>query len=691
MKSKKKKIFWLLSEIFIAGLLLLIEKLYVTKIFSIDRFIILYFILSFIILHIFVKPSKIWNFIYDKRYLIAIFLLVFTVVCKYNMSSIGMWSYSIPEGGNIENGFPFLGIPRSIRSDEWLVSTPTTLSQSMTDNPYSLYNNLTMGINNKVSLYPNLPMKRFNIISSLFNIGYVFLPTEYAFSFTWMSKIIAFMLFSFEFCMILTNRNKLYSLLGMFLLAFAPTYHWWTSIDMIIWGEIAICVLYKFINSEKRLHRFLWSMILGVVGLNYLMGLYPAWQLPFGYVYAVIVFYLIIKNKDKLKWKYLLYLIPVFIIMFGIFIPIYMENKDVFEIISNTVYPGARFSTGGYGWQYLFNYFSQLFYPYKTISNPCEFSQFNSLYPIPIILGLYYTIISIKKKEVNGLVLSLTILSILLSIWNFIELPSIISKITFLYMSTPERTTTVVGYIMAILIVLILSNYETTKIKTNIFNNIFIPLVTIIIVTLGICTTINTIDAGYMSTLMIIISSVLIGMSIYLLMLNNKKYNMILVLTLIIISLISAATINPINKGLSIMYGTPFAEELQKIDKEDNDALWLATDSLMFQNYMIANGVSTINSTNTFPNLEFWEIIDEDSQYNEIYNRYAHIIVNLTSDETSAVLNQPDLITLNLNKDDVCKLDIDYIVTANSTDTIYDNYDLEYFEGGIRIYKTNCK
>lgn len=690
MKRKKIINFVIVQLIIILGLFLC-EKYLISNLFSIDRFIILYMVLSFLSVHLFIKPKMIWEYIYKKRYLIALILLVFCVSNKYHMSSVGIWNNVIVSEEEKVNYSPFLGIPRTIRSDEWLVSTPAQISQSKTKNPYSIYNNIIMGKESLVSLYPNLPAKRITILGSLFNLGYMFLDVERGFSFFWMARIITVLLVSFEFCMIITKKNKLYSLLGMFLIGFSPTYHWWTGINCIIWGEMAICFLYKFINTNNKIYRVLWSLGIGIIGLNYLLELYPAWQVPFGYVFGIIAVWLIIKNKDKLKLKDFLYLIPIITTIAAFFIPIYMENVEIFNITSNTVYPGERFSVGGSGWQLLFNYFSTIFYPFKALSNPSENAQFLSLFPIPIIIGLGYTIKNLKTKKTNGLITALSILSILLFLWNIFEIPDFVAKISLLFVSTPKRTTTTVGYVMVLLIVLIMSEYQGKEIMKNktLLNIISIILISFI-VSFGICISISIIDANFMTSNMIIISSILFSIIIYLFILNNKKTNKYLAILLIIVSFIVGGTINPISKGLSVFYEKSFAKSVREIVNNNPDAKWIATDSIVFQNYLITNGASTINSTNYYPNLELWKKIDPLHKYNEIYNRYAHIAIVLGEEESKFELVQADYFTLKLNYSDICKLDINYILAPREypindiiTNEIYSNL-------GLHIYETAC-
>ena len=144
------------------------------------------------------------------------------------------------------------------------------------------------------------------------------------------------------------------------------------------------------------------------------------------------------------------------IIMVAIILPSYLSSREIFTLVSNTVYPGARFSQGGSNWQDLFNYLLSPFLPFRIFANPSEYSQFLSFYPIPFILGLWYLFKNIKSKKNDVLLNIMLIAIVLLSVWNFIELPYVVSKVSLLYMSTPNRTAVTVGFICSVFPIYIL-------------------------------------------------------------------------------------------------------------------------------------------------------------------------------------------------------------------------------------------
>lgn len=361
---------------------------------------------------------------YKYRYLIGIILLSYITILGYNGSSVAFWNRIMQPNTNTYD--VILGIARGIRSDEWLVNTPNTLSQVY--NGFSSTNNTIMGISSNVTLYPSLPAFDISIICNIFNLPFLILPFENAFALMWFGKLFVIFFAWFELFMIITKKKKFYSLLGTVLITFSAANMWWycNNLAILAYGPLAILIINQFTNCNKIIYKLILSVLLAIVGLNYIFVLYPAWQVTYGYVFLCFFIWLLIENKAKIKWSDLLYLILSLLIIVAITMIVFNSSVDIYNTVTSTVYPGKRFSTGGYGYNLLFNYFASIFFPIISYHNPSEMSNFLSFYPIPIVMSLYYIIV---KKNRDLFLIIFSICAILLSLWNYIELPNIIAKI----------------------------------------------------------------------------------------------------------------------------------------------------------------------------------------------------------------------------------------------------------------------
>ena len=84
-------------------------------------------------------------------------------------------------------------------------------------------------------------------------------------------------------------------------------------------------------------------------------------------------------------------------------------------------------------------------------------------------------------------------------------------------------------------------------------------------------------------------------------------------------------------------------------------------------NFSIIAGAPTINSVNTYPNLERWKVLDPELKYKDIYNRYAHINVNILNNNNFNIdkfqFLYPDSFQINVTLDDLKKINTKYILS----------------------------
>ena len=666
-----------------------IKKLYFIN-FSYDLLLLFTIFNIFVLCHLFIDLRKMYNFIYQKRYLIGLIVLSFLVIGKYNGSSIEIWNDYIQPEYKLNNSI-ILGIPRGIRSDEWLVSTPLNLTQETKLVNNSSNNEILGAHNNLVTLYPNLPSKDISILSTPNNIGYLFLDSERAYSLSWYLPYFILFFATFEMFMIITKKNKIYSLVGAILISLSPVIGWWQSANIPAYGALAIVLFYYFVMEEKWLKKLFLSILFGYTGYLYIMCMYPAWQVPYAYVYLILLIWIIATNYKKIHKTDFLYLLPVLMIIAVPLIVIFKQNYDVLTVMNSTVYPGERMSTGGGEWRTLFTYILDIFYPYKRhLSNPCELAQYLSLYPLPIIYSIY---LMIKNKKKDLFLILSNIVLISLSIWIFFPLPKIISRLTLIYMSTENRAQVAIGYLSIIEIIYILNYYENNN-KNHLFN-IKKAIISLIITILTIKISNNIINIyypGYVNLLTSLICLVIFGLIMYLFILNNKKTNSTLCIIFVFVSVVSSILISPINKGLTIFYNKPISKEINKLVNENSNSIFMSVDeSITTANYLAVNGAKTINTTNYIPNLDLYHKLDPELKYNDVYNRYEHIAIKLVDRETKFELVQADCIRIELNKADICKMNVDYLA-YNGTDTSnLSEYQEIYSEYNFHLFKTNCK
>lgn len=669
-------------------------EIYDIKNLNIYLFLLISIFMFYISSHFLFKINKVYDFIFKKRFIIAILILFIIVLGKFHGSSIGMWNDYIQPNQDYSYT-TIVGNNRAIRSDEWLVNTPYAFSQE--NNDYKYYNNNARA--SKTDMFSSIftPVKSLLVLTRPFNIVYILFGNDYGLSFYWYGRLITLLLVTFEFLRLLTKNNRLLSIMGAIALTGSSVVLWWYSnyiVDLLISSQLTLLLFNQYLKNKTKKSRILSSIGIGLAFSWFIMILYPAWQIPFGYLSLVFAMFIFVNNfKENKNFKdYLYLLISVFIVM--IFLLIYFHyGMSTLQIIMDTVYPGKRVSTGGSFGVRNFTYVYSLIFPFKDVGNPCEYSIGVSLFPVPLIISIFYILKNLFKKNKdfiknNLIIILLTILSLAFTLYTFIEIPTILAKVSLLSYCPAERVVVVLSIINLYLLIMLVGKIKINKWYNYLFTILFAALSSIICIYFS-----HLLYPNYLNLKMNIILMGFLFILILSFLLSYKKiFSYIFIGLMIFIGIINLIFINPISYGTDVIYKKDASREIKKIVNNDKNAVWISYNSITLQNFALLNNAKVLNSTNIYPNLKTWYKLDTNKKYLKIYNRYAHIVINFTNDKTSFKLNQSDMFTLTLNYDDINKLKVKYVISSeNLMDDInfVNKFHSVYNKDGIYIYKLN--
>ena len=137
-----------------------------------------------------------------------------------------------------------------------------------------------------------------------------------------------------------------------------------------------------------------------------------------------------------------------------------------------------------------------------------------------------------------------------------------------------------------------------------------------------------------------------------------------------------------------------YTEEINEIE----DGIWLV-DAMAFPcpNYLEMAGCAVINATSIYPNMDLWKNLDKNGEYEEVYNRYAHVYMEIRRQEDISekfILLSKDSIQVFITPEELEKLNIKYIFTVRvmeEFETENLSFELIYNENSYHIYKVNYK
>jgi len=665
---------------------------------SVNRVGLFFSGIFFLLIHFIVNIPVFYDVIFRYRYVIAVSVFLLLVINKIHFSSIGMFNIHIQPGYGSEFSEPVFGFLRAIRSDEWMVTTPIQLSAQYDPEPFGRFNMIARGA--ATENMPNGMALGLATLAYPMSLFYLF-GAEYGVSARWVGTLIMTFMVTFEFAHIISGKNRLLGVVGACLITFSPLFQWWSYIFFITAGVGSLVCLYYFINSDTILKKVLLSLGFVVFFTQFIVTFYPAWQVPAGYLYFGLALWIILDNREKVKdFKKLDYaMIGLTVVLIAIVIITFLYgSREYMSGISNTVYPGARHDSGGGGFAWNLNRMMSggMFAPISAfrdfrVANICEFGGMYTLFPIPVI---FISFMMIRKKVFDLLSVILVIFTLFLGSYIVIGWPEFLARITLLSFSSPSRAADVLLVAQAFLLIRAMSRFAGSRSEND--NNLDVRKLGVAVV-FGVCImflverfsrTTLTSSLGFTYLLISFLGVVVIVYSLF----DNQRNQKIFRAACLFMIFISAATwitIHPITRGLDAIYSKPLSSKISELAGNHREK-WVSLDGVTGPAYLIANGASTINSTNFYPNIELWNKLDPDKNYEHIYNRYAHISVALTDDETNFVLLHADHMLLNLSYNDLEKAGIKYIHTQEPlSDSGGVNFMLLYNEGDALIYSVS--
>lgn len=639
------------------------------------------------------KVSCVGNFIFEKRFVLIFLAFVICVVFEISGSSIGLWcSYFGDKDTDI-----LFGVSRPIRSDEWAVFTPMGISQYYNySGSFPYFSDTVRGYPTDIFLEYGQAVKNLLVVFRPFYWGFLFLPVAKGLSFFWCGRLLALLIVSFEFGLLITNKRKLLSLTLAIMIAYAPTVQWWFAInglvEMLIYIQLSVLMLKKYMTDSRFAFRILYLFVIVICAGGYVLTFYPSWMIPCAYILLALAVWVFLENRKNCKmhaadWT----CCGVAVLIFALsMMYLYHMSKDTINSLINTVYPGSRFETGGGMFNHLFLYITNIWHTVRgdgAWGNVCESSYFIDFFPVCWILPV---LTLIRNQHKDKLVQLLLFTSIFLGIYCIFGFPRTIAKISLLSNCQAARVLVAFGFCNTLLLIRTLSLSNFVCISSS-FKSAVVAFVAIFIA-IQACKVLNS---NYLyKHKIILLGTILVFFFLYFCLLsNNEKSKNIWMYGTIALTLFSSFLANPIRHGIASVEKISVLKTLQEIHLQEPSAVWMIENlGFPINNTGLLVGAPTINSTNVYPNLDRWHLIDSERKYESVYNRYAHIVMKLEDvSEPSFELLNPDQFLCTLSIYDAKKLGISYFMSNRAFHSYVHRGDLKVLaeNNGFYFYRIN--
>ena len=558
--------------------------------------------------------------------LLVIALFGFCVGLKLNGSSIGVWQTILREPGPPRGLLLFK--PRWIRSDEWDFTTPSMLSQARQSPPFPIENEslgagrapLLMGV--PVAFYTTLFRPQF--------WGFFVFDFEHGFSFYWCCKVFGLLLASVWLLRQIGIKSPVVVAFGTVWVFFSSFVQWWFSTPAMLpemiasWAMLTGCTLIFFSGAPP------WRLALALCGfvffgINFVLCLYPGFQVPLLYVSVAIIAGIWMQRRSSGEWRsrqgLTLLCVGLAALVLSL-IPFWLTVRETLRIVAQTSYPGVYRNTGG-GLR-MFDLFSGVLGFFESEKRPpfdyvniCEASNFYPLWVavLPALVMAKWR----KRVAIPSLMIALATAILLLSIYCVIPMPAWLARGSFLALTTEGRLLLGIGLANILFCCVFFDSHREEVLPSGGFIGWSVALLAL---GAGLWLLFPYTGKSWLVCI-VAINSLIVGLFFWW---RARRWFLITFATLLIIN---GAGINPVMSGLSPLLESHAVQAIEKLHAADPLSRWIVYENVGFAQMVKATGASVLNGTKIVPDLKFLHQLDPEGQLEWIYNRYAYINVAL--------------------------------------------------------------
>jgi hypothetical protein len=546
--------------------------------------------------------------------------------------------------------------PRSVRSDEWLVTTPLALAQ-LQHSPRFPVVNTNIGDGQNMLINPSVPVWHPSLLARPVTWGYFLLGARRGLAWSWWFQ--AFSCFTALFLLleiILEGRPRLAAFGAFWFCASAYVVCFSLLPAYYAFFPALMCVTaYYVLRSNKPLIQLVSGALLGINAAGFFMLLYPPWQIPLGYLSLLL--FLALSYRDRLDRKLWpisgsrALAILIAIVIAGALIGAFLATcLPALKVMADTVYPGQRASNSGtYTLRVFFRGMYNLISAYSApaeLGNQSEASSFYYFFP-PILLALA---LSRRLRSIVGIVgLSLAAYILLLSLFAFAPLPAVVAKILLLNYAVPSRTDIGFGLASIILSVIVLAGLNPLGGRPGGDTQSRREQAAAVLVSVGFALVIfvtglllSLVASGFPPVSATMLAALVCGLAAFCLLAGKPRIFCCLVGAAV---LATAAFFNPLSTNLDFLYNSELALKITELNRtsdapslpksgvpapaglsaQEQRPLWLCYGLAYPEVQVQILGGRALPGIQWPPQRELWRCLDPSGAYEHVYNRYAHV------------------------------------------------------------------
>jgi hypothetical protein len=550
---------------------------------------------------------------------------------------------------------------RLIRWDEFLIATPLALSQ-LSHSPRFPIINTNIGGGQNMLLSPQAPVLHIATLARPATWGYFFFGAQRGLAWSWWFGVFScFTVLYLLFEVILKGNSGLAAFGAFWFCASAYVVCWslWPA-HLVFFAALGCLTAYHLLNSQIVSTQVVSAVLLGLSIPGFVMFLYPPWQVPVGYLSLLLFIGLLIRDKLHLSLRRVtrlkfLCLTGALLLAGGLTLSFVITCLPDLKVMSNTVYPGRRVSTGG---DYSFGMLFKGMYNVATIyagepgiGNESEAASFYHLFPAVLIAVVLSKRFRTSLGAIGWLLISYLVAMLVFMLVGF---PERIAKLTLMSYVPPYRADIGLGLASICLCVYALTlSRDLNKKERGSFDRTVPWIVGAVVVALLILhgrVFMNTAD-GFPPASAVLVIALLAGFLSYCL-LAARTTSFCGALSVILI--LTSAFFNPLATNLDHIYDSELAREVRRLTNQSADPpLWICYGGGHAGVLVTTLGGRSLTGIQWPPQLSIWRRLDPATVFESSYNRYALVRLLYKPDVSSVSFDNPqtDLLEVSIAPD----------------------------------------
>jgi len=548
------------------------------------------------------------------------------------------------------------GMPRAIRSDEWLTQGSWIVSQWSQGFP-AVNQVLPGGMDATILL--DLPAWHWSTIFRPQAVSLMLFGLDHGLAIRWWLPGFTMMAAGYVMFVSLVPRRPITGALIAVALFYSPLLQWWSApsnyypaaLCLLAIATVVICL------REPRLWvRIVWAVLTGYLAVSAVLTFYPP-----HIIWAVLVAVAICVGAlltevrptggvDGLGLRRALgRLIPLLIstVAAGVVLGLFVWTRlDTVRAITGTVYPGARIQpTGAVGFYGLVALFSGPFS--DSLDNAQQYTGVlgpnSSESATPVLIGLFLVIPLVwfvvhdwrESRRLQwmmiGCIAGVVVLFAFLLIpgWDFA------SHLLLLDRTTPQRSRIGLALLCVVAITLLVRRLDEkdTSVPWSVSWAATIVAAGSIVVVWAVLADAD--DPGLSGSEHHRVVAVLFVASV---LLYCRARPLLASLAFLIISIVLSAGVNPLYRGIFDLTQTAMGQDVRRIN-DQHPGTWLGVGNFELSSVLVESGVEAFNGVQLYPPREMWQEVDPSGRYSDEWNRYASLQWQLGTGEP--VLRNP--------------------------------------------------